>query len=373
MVDKQFDTAPDIATWLEIVKYLQEKHTVNLFCRYKYKKLQFESVHNDIQYFKSSKIPYLNRVISYLHQLKNYEQIVVKYLPDLVLFNTKNFFLIQKAANIKKKYNYKLILDIRSLVVTSSKINKILDEYFFRKTLKLAAEFFDGITYITKEMENYCKQKYSLKKHRSAIWTSGVNVNLFKPKDQNFTKCKNELKLIYHGTVACNRGIQNVLKAISQFCPNNIYFSILGSGKGITKIIKLIKQYKVSKVVQILDRVPYKKVPLVLNRHDIGILPFPDWPGWNTSSPIKLFEYLACGIPVIATRIPSHNSVLNDKNFVFWANSASPQDIGRAIKLAYERRTKLTNYGNEGRKFIVKTYTWRQQGQKLESFIKSIS
>ena len=82
--------------------------------------------------------------------------------------------------------------------------------------------------------------------------------------------------------------------------------------------------------------VSHKEVPKYINRSDAGILPFPDWPGWNTSSFLKLLEYLACGKPVIATRIPAHTSVLDGRNFAFWALTSSPESIAAAIEKAQE-------------------------------------
>jgi hypothetical protein len=50
---------------------------------------------------------------------------------------------------------------------------------------------------------------------------------------------------------------------------------------------------------------------------DIGILPFPDIPRMNVSSAIKMFEYLADGMPALATRLEAYTAVFKDRDFVF--------------------------------------------------------
>lgn len=372
LIDQQLDTSLSSNKWREIIKYLQKKYSVTFFGRYKYKKIQIGQIKNALHYFKSTKIPYLSRLVFYMDQLRKYEPIINDYFPDFVLFNTQNFFITRKAVKLKKKYNHRLILDIRSLVVSPNKIGKLINEFLFRNTIKTAASYFDGITYITEEMEHYCKKKYNLPEHVSCIWSSGVNTNLFRPTYQIINDNNHILSLIYHGSVNSNRSIQNVVKALSIIRSKNIFFSILGAGDGIDKIEKLIKESGLSKTIKILKSVPYEEIPSIINSHNIGILPFAKWPGWNTSSPIKLFEYLACGIPVIATRISAHLNVLKDKNFVIWADSDNPQDIAKAIIQAYEKHEQFASFGREARKFVVNNYTWEKQLQKLDLFLQSI-
>jgi len=372
IVDQQFDIAFSSFKWIEVIKYLQMRHDVNLFAKYKNKKIQFKGLKNEICYFRSSKIPYITRIISYRDQLKKYNQIINKYFPDVILFNTQNLLLIKKAIKMKQKYKHRLILDIRSLLVSPYNIRRLIDEFFFRKTLKMASSRFDGITYITEEMKNFCTKKYDLKEYKSCIWSSGVNTNLFIPIDKINKENDDIIRIIYHGSIAPNRGIQNVVKALILLRSENIHLSILGAGKGINKLEKLIKLNGLLKTVKILNPVPYENVPFIINKYDIGILPFPNWPGWNTSSPIKLFEYLACGLPVIVTKIPAHINVLKDKNFVIWADSAEPINIANAIMLANKKRKELTKLGKEARNFIIDNYTWEKQAKKLESFFQNI-
>jgi len=53
-----------------------------------------------------------------------------------------------------------------------------------------------------------------------------------------------------------------------------------------------------------LGRRPYSAMPAVLHSFDVGLIPFRAGPEGLHASPIKLYEYLAAGLPVISTRIP---------------------------------------------------------------------
>jgi glycosyltransferase involved in cell wall biosynthesis len=105
---------------------------------------------------------------------------------------------------------------------------------------------------------------------------------------------------------------------------------------------------------------------------DVGILPFPKYDGWDVSSPLKLFEYLSCGKPVVVTDIPAHTSVLSGRPFAFWARGNSPEELAAAIRSALGSRDRLAALGAEGRDFVCQRYTWEKQVKLFDEFITSL-
>ncbi|MHA1292003.1 MAG: glycosyltransferase family 4 protein [Promethearchaeota archaeon] len=368
-INKQFDTSLDKSTWLEITRYLQKNNDVFLVSGFKREKIQFAELNNDIIYINSIKIPILNRIIFYYNQVRYFEKSLEDFKPEILLFNTQNFILLKRATKLKKKYRYKSFLDIRTLPVYSSKVKNSLEYFLFGKSIRIASEEFDGITYITKEIKRYCENKFRLPRHKSIIWTSGVNTDLFKPEDvKDKTKT---FRIIYHGIITDNRGLENVIKAMDLLKDYDVELFLLGDGKGLSQLKKLTIRLKQEERVIFHPPIPYERVPEFINRANIGILPFPDLIAWNTSSPIKLFEYFACGLLVISTKIPSLYEILQGKNLVFWAESSEPVDIARAIKQAYDSRDRINVLGKKARELTIMNYTWIKQANKFEKFIKS--
>lgn len=366
-VDKHFDSALDQATWIENVRYFQRNNEVFLVVGYKKEKKQFEELKNKVIYLDSLKMPFLNRVVFYFNQLKYFKKFIHVYKPDRILFNTNNFLLLIKSARKKQKYGMKCFLDIRSLPVSPHRVMNIIDAYLFKYSLKIASTYFDGITYITEEIRNYCRKRYSLPKHKTEIWSSGVDIHLFTP---SYTKNNDKkFKIIYHGTINKNRGIDNVIKALHLLRDHDIELLLVGSGGGVEQLRKLSAQLKLDSRINFYPPVPYTEIPRYICHADAGILPFPACPGWNTSSPIKLFEYLSCGKPVIATKIQAHIKVLQGKDFVFWADGSSPEEIAHAIREAYLQRKRYKNIGKKAREYVIRYYTWEAQAKKFEQFI----
>lgn len=366
VIDKELDYDLDVATWVQLAKHI-ERYSVFFLASYRNNRIQFAELDNEVMYLKPVRIPFIKRLVLYHSQIRNFESVLDKCNPRVVLFYTGNLLLMRKAIRLRQARKYKLFLDIRSLPVGSKGIRNTIEEYILNRKLQVASRHFDGITYITDEMERFCVEIYHLPVHRSEIWASGVDVVHFRPNGTK--KVGNEFRLIYHGAIAGNRGLQSVVRALTMTRTRDIRFTVLGKGNGVGEIRRLIETLNLRDKVQILDSVPHKDVPYYINQADAGIIPLPDWPGWNTSSPIKLFEYLACCKPVIVTKIPAHTNVLAGRDFAFWADCSTPEDITQAIEAAYARRNEFEELGQKARQFVIENYTWKEQAQRLEVFI----
>jgi glycosyltransferase involved in cell wall biosynthesis len=75
-------------------------------------------------------------------------------------------------------------------------------------------------------------------------------------------------------------------------------FVVVGDGPSRTDLEERVTEQGVESQVDFLGQVPHEDVPLYMSAFDVGtILKHPEIPG----SPLKLYEYLACGTPVVAT------------------------------------------------------------------------
>ena len=370
VVEKQFDISPDTATWLEIISNLQPEYDVCLLTGYFTKKIQPNSIPGEVWYYNSSKVPFVNRLTTYFCQNRIFSSAMTSFRPQIVLFNTTNPLLLRNAARFKKEHGVKLVYDVRTLPVTDRKINRWVDPRLFKMALQYVTRIFDGVTYITEEMRRYCKSAYNLPSHLSAVWTSGVAPELFRPEPA----VKNDQRFIalYHGTIAKNRGLDCAVKAMSLLRDTDVSMHLLGNGDGVEQLKDLADKIGVADRVLFSDAVKYEDVPHRINAADVGILPFPNWPAWNTSSPIKLFEYLACSKPVIVTDIPAHKNVLNGRDFAFWVTEHNPEAFAKAILEAFHQKSRLDSIGCAARQFVINRYTWAQQAGHLHRFLNRL-
>jgi glycosyltransferase involved in cell wall biosynthesis len=132
---------------------------------------------------------------------------------------------------------------------------------------------------------------------------NGVDLSLFARARQ---KAPHSPTLIYMGTLSPLWGIDLAIKsmpALLQAIPN-IRLLIAGAGPAEADLRALSQTLDVAENVSFLGRLEYHALPAVLAKADIGIATsLPDSTFRKYASPLKLIEYMAAGLPVIATRI----------------------------------------------------------------------
>jgi glycosyltransferase involved in cell wall biosynthesis len=87
--------------------------------------------------------------------------------------------------------------------------------------------------------------------------------------------------------------------------------------------------------------VSHDQVPKCLSQAHVGVLPFPDEVKFRVSSPIKLFEYMAAGLPIMATRILCHTEVIGNDDYVFWAERSDDLGLYEALQQIWNKRERL--------------------------------
>ncbi len=126
----------------------------------------------------------------------------------------------------------------------------------------------------------------------------------------------------------------------------------------------------VSSRVRIIRRRPHQEIPLYLKASDVLVLP--NKKGDATSefytSPLKLFEYMASGVPIVASRLPSIEEILSEQNSCL-------VEAGDASKLANGIR-KVVDDGQLGQSVAsqaradVLSHTWSQRAKTIRNFIE---
>jgi len=180
------------------------------------------------------------------------------------------------------------------------------------------------------------------------------------------------LRLVYHGgAIAVSRGLDRLVQSLDRVRDLDVRLTLISSNRE-REVIEWIDKLGLHDRVDLIDTVPHAEVPSWVQRCDVGILPFPRCDIWNTSSPIKLFEYMACGKPVIATAIPAHENVLDGKPFAFLTDGSSPDSLAKGIRRAWAARADFRSLGEQARSQVLEHHTWERQAQVLTAFLQEL-
>jgi len=113
------------------------------------------------------------------------------------------------------------------------------------------------------------------------------------------------------------------------------------------------------------DRVPNYKVPFWIKACDIVTIPSPknEYTSYFTS-PMKVFEYMATGVPIVASDLPSLREVLEEeKDCLFFEPEKGKSLAEQLLKLLTDNTLKSTIVRNLSLK--VNRYTWTERAKKI--------
>jgi len=91
---------------------------------------------------------------------------------------------------------------------------------------------------------------------------------------------------------------------------------------------------------------------------------------WWCTSPLKLFEYLATGVPIVGTAIGSAAEVLNESNSVGF-DADAPESAVSAVRWAMHNPVAARARAREGLELVTKHYTWQVRAQRIVEFVEA--
>ncbi len=103
----------------------------------------------------------------------------------------------------------------------------------------------------------------------------------------------------------------------------------------------------------------------LIQRADLGLLPFHSCPHINSTLANKLFEYMALGLPVVVSNVPPMVRVIKETRAGITFRSGDAQDLARAIESVAKAPERAREYGDAGREAVRTRYHWGVDADRL--------
>jgi glycosyltransferase involved in cell wall biosynthesis len=149
----------------------------------------------------------------------------------------------------------------------------------------------------------------------------------------------------------------------------NLKILIVGDGDAFDDLQQIRDKYQLGDNLILTGKQPYEKIPEFIAASDICILPAdPKEKIMQDIVPIKMYEYMAIGKPVISTKLPGIMREFGEGNGVLYADSPE-----RVPETAYAITTEgsIREHGNSARLF-VQTLDWKTLTDTFEEALVSI-
>ncbi|MCU0574523.1 MAG: glycosyltransferase family 4 protein [Syntrophobacteraceae bacterium] len=293
---------------------------------------------------------------------------------DVVLFHENSALYLLPLALLLKltpARRTRLVMDTRTMIMEHGSVRGKLRVLMFKLSHWMAGRLPLHQTAITPEMVRTVRIPA---RQLAGIWSSGVDPGDFEAAWAARVSSGPEgpVRLMYIGALHRERNLLATMEAVQAVRKDGINVSLEIVGDGMQREDLETAARRIGDMnIRVSAPVPRGQVPLVLARADVGILPFPDLEELRVSCAIKLFEYMAARMPLMASRIVAHTDVLGNADFVFWIDGECPEAIALGIRRIWDRRGDLGAMGESASDF-VRSWTWEASARKLSDALNRV-
>jgi glycosyltransferase involved in cell wall biosynthesis len=219
---------------------------------------------------------------------------------------------------------------------------------------------------VTITTESLC-QTYDIPREKRELLPNGVDIELFSPRPCDHIREEYGLEdsfVVGHvGVLREWLDLEPLFIAIRELAPKiDIKLLIVGGGAGYDKTVEMARDLGILDHTIFTGTVPYSQVPEYISCMNVGVIPFRQDNVSNNSLPLKLFEYMACGVPVVSTHI---SAIL--ENFGQTVRFVSNADeYAQEFMELYQDPSLCNRLGSEGRNIVEDKYQWAAIAKKLE-------
>ncbi|MBN2411302.1 glycosyltransferase family 4 protein [candidate division KSB1 bacterium] len=196
------------------------------------------------------------------------------------------------------------------------------------------------------------------------------------PRLENFDAAVNRNlpklnRIIYLGGLTVVRGARLMVDMMTELKKTRPGVKLLWLGPfNEAHVEKDIKEYirikGVDENIEHIRLVPHEQVPDYVVRSLIGLIPWqPNEQMLRMIFPNKVFEYMACGIPVIASDLPSLKYIFGNADSGKTVQADNPGAFAKAVEDLLDSPGKMKKMGENGRLYVKNNYNWDMEADKL--------
>jgi glycosyltransferase involved in cell wall biosynthesis len=205
----------------------------------------------------------------------------------------------------------------------------------------------------------YIKEKFLV------INKNSIDINNFPileelSNDVEWSEKKDEV--CYVGGIAKIRGIKEIVRALE--FTENIRLNLAGkfSEKDVEQEVKSYEGWSQVNELGFLNR---DEIADVLSRSKAGLVTLHPIINYIDALPVKMFEYMAAGLPVISSNITLWKEIVEGNKCGICVDPLNPKEIADAISYIISHPEEAKLMGANGRRAVLEKYNWTVEETKL--------
>jgi len=179
--------------------------------------------------------------------------------------------------------------------------------------------------------------------------------------------------VVYAGSISVLRGVFEMVKAVDILSRKRaVELAMAGiySPAGLDIEIKRLAGWGCTRYLGWLNR---SQVSALFSNVRAGLILFHPTPNHMDSVTNKMFEYMAAGLPLIASDFPKWREIINDVGCGILVNPLNPAEIANAIDWMMSNPDDAELMGRAGRRAVLNKYNWNNEKAKLLNAYQMLS
>jgi glycosyltransferase involved in cell wall biosynthesis len=299
---------------------------------------------------------------------KQIKELIYKENIDFIYLHHHDFHF--GGYKVKKETGIPIILHVDSVEYWVKKNwGKLYLGNYLKWCEQIEVKAADVIIVISDVLKEQLIDFYNVDKDKIYVSTNGADTDLFNPNiDGSIIRKKygldDSIVIGYSGVFNLYHGIDNLIQA-SKIINNkikNAKFLLIGDGEYRKYVDEFVEKNNLKDKIIVTGLVPFNEVPQYLAACDILASPFKST--HNTTffnSPIKTFEYMAMGKPIVTTNIGQLADVCLDENNSLVMEENNPNSLAEKVFKILEEPQLAKQLGKNAREFVVKNYSWSKK------------
>jgi len=235
-----------------------------------------------------------------------------------------------------------------------AKLFKLLENYLVKRV--------DGIISATPQIQ----ARFQSLAHKAVIVHNFPILEEFEEKKiiRDTKKCY----VVYHGVIEKKRGIKSLMDSLDY---TDIRLKLAGYIAS-EKLMRELKKHRNWGQVDFVGYLDRNEIKVLLNEAIAGVVTLLPTKNYQESLPVKMFEYMAAGLPVIASDFPYWKDIILKNECGICVDPENPKEIADAFSFILENPNLAKQMGMNGKKAVIDKYNWEIEANKLIRIYNSI-
>jgi glycosyltransferase involved in cell wall biosynthesis len=310
---------------------------------------------------------------------------LLKVLQKYDLIYARDFHTVLIALGPRLLYKKKLVFEMNGIANEEQRLksHSILNRVFassIQKAECMATAYSDRIVSVTPQIANYLTHFFHCPAKKVEVIGNGVNTKIFKPIENKTLLwswrnklgiAEGDVVIAFVGNLALWQGVNLLIESAFHLLivHENLKFLIVGEGLLKDSLLKRVSDSKYDKGFIFTGMIRYEDIPILINLADICVAPFISRRNRITGvSPLKVFEYMACGKPVVCARIKGLEFIEEEGV----GHLTSPEDVmslQEGLLDLIKNPQKRMMMGNKGLQISREKFNWESRVIEIEKVL----